>query len=120
MKKDPLIFISHVSDSINNIESFSKNLSKDKFIKDKLRQSAIIRQLEIIGEATKNLPLEFRKKYPETKWKEIAGLRDKITHHYFGINLNIVWEVVEKDIPKLKENIKNILDDLKEENSNKT
>jgi len=117
MKKDPLIFISHISDSIDNIESFSKDLSKEKFIKNKLRQSAIIRQLEIIGEATKNIPSEFRKKYPENEWSKIAGLRDKITHHYFGINLDIVWEVVEKEIPKLKENIKKIIEDLKEENS---
>lgn len=109
MNKDYFIFIKHILESIEQIESFSKGLSKETFLKDKLRQSAVIRQLEIIGEATKNIPPEFRKKHHEIEWNKIAGLRDKVIHHYFGINLNIVWEVIKKDLPKLKEDIKKIL-----------
>ncbi|MFH1209753.1 MAG: DUF86 domain-containing protein [archaeon] len=110
--KDYKIFIEHILDSINKIETFSKGLTKEKFDKDELRQSAIIRQLEIIGEATKNLSVDFTNKYPYIEWSSFARTRDKIIHHYFGIDLDIVWEIIKKDLPKLKENIKKILEDM--------
>lgn len=109
MKKDPLIFISHIEESINNIENFIKNISEEKFLKDKLRQSAVVREIEIIGEATKNLPEEFTKKYTNIPWKDIAGMRDKIIHHYFGLDLEEIWKVIKEDIPKLKDEINEIL-----------
>ena len=112
--KDPIILLKHILDSIANIESFSNGLSQAGFKKDKLRQSAIIRQIEIIGEAAKNVPTDFSSKHPEIKWNEIAGSRDKLIHHYFGVDLDIVWEIIEKDIPRLKEKIKHII------SSNKT
>ena len=96
--------------SIENIENFSKGISEKSFMNDELRQSAIVRQIEIIWEAIKNLPEDFRKKYPKIKWKEIAGTRDIIIHAYFGIDFEKVWEVVKKDLPVLKKNIKDILD----------
>ncbi len=92
MNKEPLIFIKHILESIENIESFSRGLSKNKFENDRLRQSAIIRELEIIGEAVKNLPIEFTVKYPWIEWSKIAGTRDKISHHYFGIDLDVIWD----------------------------
>ena len=103
-------YIQHIRDAIKDIESFTKNLTKEQFLKNKLRQSAVVRQLEIIGEATKNIPENFRKKYPETKWKKIAGTRDKISHHYFDVNLSIIWDIIENDLPILKEQIKDILE----------
>lgn len=109
MIKDPLIFIEHILESIRLIESFFKNIPKDKLRKDKLRQSAVIRELEVIGEAIKNLPVEFTDKYPNIEWRKLAGLRDKLIHHYFGVDLNIVWEVIEKDLPDLKKKLKEIL-----------
>lgn len=109
MKKDPLIFIKHIKESIMNIESFSKNLSKKAFIKNRLKQSAIIREIEIIGEAVKNIPNSFRKKYPKIPWSKIAGARDKIIHHYFGLDLDTVWEIIEKDLPDLKKKINEIV-----------
>ena len=99
-------------DSIENIESFLKEISKESFFKDRLRQSAVIRQLEVIGEATKNIPDSFRKKYPEIPWKKIAGLRDIIIHTYFEIDLDITWEIIKKDLPLLKKQVQNIKKDL--------
>ncbi len=108
MKRDIGLFIEDILDSIRNIEEFSKKLNKDKFSTDILRQSAIIRQLEIIGEAVKNIPDSFREKYPNIAWKDIAGFRDVLSHSYFGVNLDRVWKIVEDDLPKLKEEIKKI------------
>jgi uncharacterized protein with HEPN domain len=108
MKRDIGLFIGDILDSINNIEEFSKNLDKEKFSKDKLRQSAIIRQLEIIGEAVKNIPNSLREKYSKVAWKDIAGFRDVLSHAYFGVSMDRVWNIIEKDLPKLKEELNKI------------
>lgn len=111
-KHEDVPYLQHIAEAINNIESFSKNLTKEKFLKNVLRQSAIIRQLEIIGEAAKNVSENTRKKYSQVIWKDIGGTRDKIIHHYFGVNLNIIWDIVKKDIPDLKEKIRRIIEEL--------
>ena len=108
MKRDVGLFIEDILNSIKNIEEFARNLDKEKFSKDILRQSAIIRQLEIIGEAVKNMPNSFREKYPRIAWKDIAGFRDILSHAYFGVNLDRVWKITESDLPKLKEEISRI------------
>ena len=108
MKRDIGLFIEDILKSIKNIEEFSKNLNKEKFSRNNLRQSAIIRQLEIIGEAVKNIPNSFRGKYPKIAWKDIAGFRDILSHAYFGVNLERVWNIIENDLPKLKEEINKI------------
>ena len=109
MIKDNLIFIKHILDSIEKIELFIKDVSKDEFFKDIKLQDAIVRRIEIIGEAVKNLSLSFRNKYSTAPWKDIAGMRDKLMHHYFGVDLEMVWKVIQEDIKKLKENIEGIL-----------
>ena len=109
-RKEPLIFINHILESISLIEDFSKGLTKEKMIDDKLRQNAIIRQIEIVGEAVKNLPKDFVAEHPAVNWKDIAGMRDKIIHQYFDINFDIVWGVLKEDIPTLKGQIKKILE----------
>jgi len=106
--KDDFIFLEHILESIRNIREFSKGLSKGEFTKSRLKQSAIIRELEIIGEASKNLSENFKKKHKIIEWKIIAGFRDKLIHHYFGIELERIWNVLKKDLPKLKEEIKKI------------
>lgn len=113
MTRSLYLFISDILNGIKNVESFLKDISKEDFIKDIEKQSAIVRQLEIIGEATKNIPNSFREKYPEISWKKIAGLRDIITHAYFNIDLNITWDIIKKDLPNLKEQILKIEKDLK-------
>ncbi|MFA5019898.1 MAG: DUF86 domain-containing protein [Candidatus Pacearchaeota archaeon] len=105
MKRDIGLFIEDIIKSIKNIEEFSRGLNKEKFSRDNLRQSAIIRQLEIIGEAVKNIPSNFREKYPQIAWRDISGFRDILSHAYFGVNLGRVWNIIENDLPKLKEEI---------------
>ena len=109
MKKDPLIFIRHVLENIEDIEEFSGGLTKNALEQNKLKKKAIIRSLEVIGEAVKNIPSSFKNKYPLVEWVKIAGLRDKLIHHYFGVDFGIVWEVVKEYLPKLKKEIQKIL-----------
>ena len=107
--KDPLVFIKHILEAIGKIERFTKDHSQEKFIKDELVQSAVVRQLEIIGEAVKNLPKEFTKKHPDIPWSEIAQTRDKMIHHYFGFDVGFVFKIVQIELPKLKKEIERIL-----------
>jgi len=108
MKRDIGLFIEDILNSIENIQDFAKGLNREKFSKDNLRQSAIIRQLEIIGEAVKNIPASFKEKYKKIPWKEIAGFRDVLSHAYFGVSLERVWNIIEKDLPTLKKEIEKI------------
>ena len=105
------LFLNDVLSNINDIETFSKNLTRKKLEKNRLRQKAIIKSLEIIGEAVKNISDKTRNKYPLVHWKDIAGTRDKIVHAYFDVDLDIVWDIIKKDLPELKHNIKLIIKD---------
>lgn len=105
MKKDPKIFLEHIVESIEDIEKYTKGQTKEKFAKTKMMQDAVIRKIEIIGEAVKNLPLSFRKKYSKIKWRDIAGMRDILIHEYFGVNIAVVWKTVLEDVPKLKKQV---------------
>ena len=109
MKKEPLIFLNHILESIKHIEKYSQGLTKEKLTKNIKIQDAIIRRIEIIEEATKNLPKEILKKYEQVEWNKVIRTRDKLIHGYFGVDLDIVWKIVKKDIPKLKEQIQDIL-----------
>jgi len=110
MKKDPLIFVQHILDSIEKIERFTKGVTKNKFLKDEKLQDAVVRRIEVIGEAVKNIPSIFRTKYPNIPWSNIAGMRDKLMHHYFGINLETIWNVVKENLPDLKKKILEIIE----------
>src|SRR3989344_9125594 len=112
MKRDLGLFIDDILESIKNIKEFTKGLNKEKFLKNKLKQSAVIRQIEIIGEAVKNIPSSFRDKHPEIQWNKIAGMRDVIIHGYFSIDLDAVWNAIESDLPKLKNQIEKIKEEL--------
>jgi len=107
--KDDDVFLKHVLDSINQIEEYVDGMGFEDFVSNRLVQDGVVRQLEIIGEATKHLSPELREKYPKTPWEDIAGMRDKLIHHYFGVDLEVVWDTVEKDLPALKKNVKKIL-----------
>ncbi len=110
MKKDPVIFLDHILQSIKNIEEDTAGFSKEQFLSRRTIQDAVIRNIEVMGEAAKNIPDDFRRKYESVPWKEIAGTRDKVIHGYFGVDLNIVWDVIRADLPKLKKEIKHILE----------
>ncbi|KYC44652.1 MAG: hypothetical protein APG12_01740 [Candidatus Methanofastidiosum methylothiophilum] len=112
MKKDLRIFLLHILDSINLIEEYTKNKSKEDFEDSLSLQDMTIRRLEIIGEAIKNLPQEFKDNYTQVPWKKISGLRDKLIHEYFGIDIDLVWTIIVRDLPELKQNIEGILEEL--------
>lgn len=112
MKKDFKIFLEHIKESIEEIERHTENMSEKEFMDDTKTQDAVFRRIEIIGEAVKNIPPDFKRKNTQVEWREIAGTRDKLIHEYFGVDLDLVWEIINKDIPKLKKQILKILETL--------
>ena len=113
MDKDDLIFIEHLLDAINKIEKYIGDISVHEFVDNELIQDAVIRNFEIIGEATKHLSENFRNKHTEVPWKKIAGMRDILIHDYLGIDIYSVWETIEKDLPELKNQLNTIVKDSK-------
>ncbi len=109
MKKDDTVYLRHILDSIKQIEEYLRGVSKEKFMKSRLLQDGVVRQLEIIGEASRNLSEELCQRHSEVPWKQIIGMRNRIIHEYFDVDLEIVWEVAEKDLPDLKTQIQAIL-----------
>lgn len=107
MNRD-LIYLQHILDAILKIESYV-SAGKDAFMEDSIRQDAVIRKLEIIGEASKKISDDLRKKHPAIPWKDIAGSRDVLIHDYMDVDLDIVWENTQQDLPDLKKNIQQIL-----------
>ena len=102
MKRDYRDYLSDIATSIKDIEDFTRGLTYRKFSKDKKTINAVVRSIEIIGEATKNIPASLRNKYSSIPWKKMAGMRDKLIHEYFGIDIKILWTVAKKDIAVLK------------------
>ena len=109
MPKEYKVYLEDILTSIGAIQRYTKNMSFSQFSKKKIVVDAVIRNLEIIGEAVKRLPFEIRDKYPEVEWKKIAGLRDILIHEYSGISVKIVWDIVINKLPDLKISIKNII-----------
>lgn len=107
--KDNKIFLLHILDAISKIEKYIADLDFDKFKNYDLLQDGVIREIEIIGEATKKLSDEIKQKYSVIPWRDIAGMRDKLIHDYFGVDIRAVWKTAKEDIPKLKEEILKIL-----------
>lgn len=97
-------------EAVTKIRTYTKGITLQDFIKDTKTWDAVIRNLEVIGEAVKNVPDEVRKKFPAVEWTKIAGLRDILIHGYFGIDAEIVWDVVQNKLPVLEIQIKQILE----------
>ena len=106
--KDDTIYIHHILDSIRKIEDYSMKIRKGDFLKKSLVQDAIIRQIEIIGEASKLISNKTKAKNVKIPWRDIAGMRDKLIHDYLGVDLDAVWLTVKKDIPLLKKELKSL------------
>jgi uncharacterized protein with HEPN domain len=105
MKKDPLVFIEHILESISLIDSYLKGKTIGDFLKSKQLQDSVVRRIAIIGEAVKNIPDEIKKKNSGLPWKEIAGMRDILIHEYFGVDLTLTWNVAKKNLPDLKKKL---------------
>ncbi len=112
MKRTYRDYIYDVISSIKEIEEFVEGMSFEQFVKDKKTVNAVIRSLEVMGEAVKKIPSTLREKYPNIPWKYIAGMRDKLIHEYHGVDLEIVWEVIRKEIPPLKPQFEKLLKEL--------
>jgi len=115
MKRDYRLFIKDILDAIEKIEEFVADMSYEEFVKDDKTKSAVIRKFEIIGEATKNVPDEIKEKHPTLPWKEMAGMRDRLIHGYFGIDTKLVWDTIHMRLPELKPKVKKILDEIENE-----
>lgn len=116
MKREIGDYIQDIVDAISKALRFVEEMSYDDFVKDDKTIFAVVRALEIIGEAVKNIPHEFRKKYPEVPWRDMAGMRDKLIHEYHGVRLDVVWETVKKEFLPLKPIFGTILMEIEEEN----
>jgi len=109
MLRSPLEYLRHILDETKYLVKQTEGLSRDEFIQNETFKRAVVRSIEVIGEAVKNVPDDFKQKYANIDWKLIAGMRDKLIHHYFGIDYDIVWDVVINEIPVLQKEVKRIL-----------
>ena len=109
MFNEPVEFLKHIADECFYIISVTVNLTKDEFLNDETLKRAVTRSLEIIGEATKKVPADFKVKWHLIQWKNIAGMRDRLIHDYLGINYSIIWDVIKNKIPELSKQIQQAL-----------
>ena len=112
MKREIVDYIEDIISAMDKAIDFVKNMSYEEFTRDDKTVYAVVRAIEIIGEAVKNIPGNVRKNYPEIPWKDMAGMRNKVIHEYFGVKLNIVWRTVKEEIPPLKPLFEKILKEL--------
>ena len=112
MPREYKLYIEDTIESIKKIEDYTKNITHDKFVKNNLIIDGVVRNLEIIGEAVKEIPTGTRERYNSINWKKITGLRDMISHRYFGIDVEIIWDIVKNKIPELKSCITEISNTL--------
>ncbi len=109
MSKDPKEFLRHILDECSYIISVSENLSFEDFLEDETLKRAVVRSLEIVGEATKKIPADFKVKWNTIQWKNMAGMRDRLIHDYIGVNYSIVWDVMKNKIPNMHKEISSFL-----------
>ena len=109
MKRDNTVYLRHILDAIGLIKEYTRGMSENEFLGNSMAHDAVIRQIEIIGEAARNISDEFQEKHPKLPWAKMVGIRNKIIHEYFNINYAIVWDTIKDDLPILEKSIKKIL-----------
>jgi len=112
MSRDPRLYLEDILQSCSKVLQYIAGLNQNQFFQDPKTYDAVLRNLEIIGEAAKNIPDEFRNQHLEIEWRRITGFRDIVAHEYFGINDEIVWDIIQNKIPDLQEQITKILSNL--------
>ncbi len=115
MSRNLLIYVSDILENMRDAEEFIEGMSYEQFVADKKTANAVLRSIEVIGQATKNVPDNVRAQYPQVPWKEMAGMRDKVIHSYFDVDKEIVWLVVKERIPALRPFVEQILRDLEDQ-----
>lgn len=118
MNRDYSDYINDLVTSIKDISTFIESMTYNVFIEDKKTVNAVIRSLEIIGEAAKSIPDDIKNKYINIPWKEMAGMRDKLIHQYFGVDLSIVWNVITEEIPSIEPELEKLKLSLKDNYNN--
>jgi uncharacterized protein with HEPN domain len=109
VKKDDTVYLQHIMDNISRIEEYTQGFGYEDFVGNHLIQDGVIRQIEIMGEAAKRLSKEIKDKYSEIPWRDITGMRDKLIHDYFGVDIDAVWDTVVRDVPVLKGKLQDII-----------
>ncbi|GBE18331.1 hypothetical protein BMS3Abin16_00928 [archaeon BMS3Abin16] len=117
-KRDYYDYIQDVLTSIDEVDEFTKDMSFDEFAGDKKTINAVVRSLEVLGEAAKKIPADMRKKNVKVPWNLMAGMRDKLIHQYFSVDLEIVWKVVKEELPPIRPFIEKIITELIKEEKN--
>ena len=112
MEKDYRDYVQDILVSIDEIYVFLGQMSREEFLNDKKTVKAVLRNLEIAGEAAKKMPPSLRDKYPDIPWKKMAGLRDKLIHEYFGVDLEIIWQLIKEELPGILHPVQEMLRDL--------
>lgn len=108
--RDDGVYLRHILDAIRSIAEYTDG-GREQFFRQRMIQDAVVRNLEIIGEAVKNLSLSLRSSHPAVPWQQIAGFRDVLIHQYFGVNLDLVWQVVEQRLPGLREQVERLVEE---------
>ncbi len=110
MSRDYRLFLEDILNCGLSIQRYAAGLDFDQFVSNRMAYDAILRNVELIGEAAKNVPPDIRARYPEVEWREIAGLRDVVAHEYFGLQDETLWDIVSHEVPVLVEQVRKILD----------
>ena len=112
MKKDDTVYLRHIIDAFLQIERYTNGVTYEEFLSNSLLQDAVIRQLEVMGEAARNLSADLQNEYPAIPWRQMISLRNRMIHAYFNVNLQIIWEIIQGDIPNLKKDMMRVLENL--------
>ncbi len=111
-KRDDVVYLKDILDAIERIETYMHRIDRAKFASDSMRQDAIVRQVEIIGEAARQVSDVFKQRHPQMPWSKMIGMRNELVHAYFRVDIPTVWDTVNHDIPELKVLVSNLLKDL--------